>query len=145
MANISTQLSTNLNAALPALLGGQPVQPLVSTADAKVAASTDFRFGAIPAVLVLPLWIATLAFSVLLSRAADKARRASSVGMAQLALVQLGTGAIGAAIVAAVITLDIGLLTWRWDLDFLGLFGFLWLGLAASAWLLLGTIRLLGF
>jgi hypothetical protein len=145
MTNISTQLATNLNAALPALLGGKPVQPLVSTADNKVAASTDFRFSTIPAILVLPLWIATLAFSVLLSRAIDKARRASGFGMTEAALVQLGTGAIGAAIVAAVITLDIGLFTWRWDLDFLGLFGFLWLGLAASAWLLQGTIRLLGF
>jgi hypothetical protein len=145
MTNISTQLATNLNAALPALLGGKPVQPLVSTADSKVAVSTDFRFGTIPAVLVLPLWIATLAFSVLLSRAVDKARLASGLGITQAALVQLGTAAIGAAIVAAVITLDIGLFTWRWDLDFPGLFGFLWLGLAASSWLLQGTIRLLGF
>lgn len=145
MTNISTQLTSNLNAALPALLGGQPSQPLVSAADDKVATSTDFRFGAIPATLVLPLWIATLAFTVLLSRAVDKSRRTTALGMRDAALVEPAVAVVGAAIAAAVITLDVALFTWRWDLDFLGLFGFLWLGLAASAWLLQGTIRLLGF
>jgi len=144
MSNVSTQLSANLNSALPSPLGGQPTQPLVSTADDKVATSTDFRFGAIPATLVLPVWIATLAFSVLLSRAVDKARRSSGLGIVDSSLVEVGISAVGAGIVAAVITLDIALFAWRWDLDFLSLFGFLWLGLAASAWLLQGTIRLFG-
>lgn len=144
MVNISTQLATNLNAAIPALLGGQPAQPLVITTEDRVAVSTDFRFGTTPATLVLPLWIGTLAFSVLMSLAVDRARRTSGMGMTDATLVELGMGAIGSAIAAAVITVDIALFTWRWDLDFLGLFGFLWLGLAASAWLLQGTIRLLG-
>lgn len=149
MTNISTQIATNLNSALPQLTaapGAQQAasQPLVTVAPDVVAAAHDFRFPTIPALLILPVWIATLAFSVLISRAGDKARQAGA-GAIETGIAELAAGVAGAAIAAAVITLDIALFTWRWDLDFVGLFAVLWLGLAASAWLLQGTIRLMGF
>ena len=144
MTNTSTQLATNLNAALPGMLGGQPTQPLVTVAYSAVAATADFRFGSIPATLILPIWIATLAFAALLARAADRVRGTSGLRAVDTALAELGIGALGAVIAAAVITLDIALFTWRWNLDYLGLFGFLSLALLASAWLLQGTIRLVG-
>lgn len=145
MTNISTQLSSNLNAALPALLGGQATPPLVSASVAAVATTTDFRFGTIPASMLLPIWVGTLAFCVLLSRATDRVRHTLGVSAMQTGTLELGISAIGSAITAAVIVLDMALFTWRWDLDFVALFGFLWVGLLASAWLIQGTIRLLGF
>ncbi len=144
MTNIASQLSANLDASLPGMLGGQPSQPLVTTVVATVATAADFRFSVIPAVLVLPIWIATLAFSVLLSRAGASLRRTQGVSAMQGGLVELGVSAIGALIVAVVITLDIALFMWRWDIDFVGLAAFLWIGLLASAWLVQGMIRLFG-
>jgi len=149
IGNLATQMAANLNAALPGMLGGapgagQPPSPLVSMANDNVAASSDFRFGVVPATLVLPLWVATLAFSVLLSRAGNWIRREGGFGAVETGLTELAVGAAGAGLTAAVITLDIALFTWHWDLDFAGLFLFLWLGLLACAWLLQGAIRLFG-
>ena len=141
--NLSTQLGANLSAALPALMGGQPTLPLVAVVSDPVAVSADFRFGIIPATLVLPIWISTVAFSALISRAGDRVRQ--EFGALQVGALELGVAVVGAFIVAGIITLDIALFTWRWDIDFVGLWGFLWLGLVASAWLIQGTIRLLGF
>jgi uncharacterized phage infection (PIP) family protein YhgE len=140
--NLSTQLGANLNAALPALLGGEPAPPLVSVASDPVAASPDFRFGIIPGTLVLPIWIATVAFSALMSRAGDRVRR--RFGALQVGALEAGATVAGAFIVAGIITLDIALFAWHWELDYVGLWGFLWLGLVASAWLIQGTIRLVG-
>jgi uncharacterized phage infection (PIP) family protein YhgE len=149
VTNLASQLGARLNATLPAMLAGgqaagRPAAPLVTVATDNVATSQDFRFGVIPAVLVLPLWVATLAFSVLLSRAGMHLRREGRYGALELGMAELGISVVGAAIAAGVITLDIALFAWRWDIDFAGLFGFLWLGLLASAWLLQGAIRLFG-
>jgi putative membrane protein len=51
---------------------------------------------------------------------------------------------VGAAVTAAVVTLDVALFSWHWDIDFLGLFTFLWLACTAVGWLLLGTVRTFG-
>jgi uncharacterized phage infection (PIP) family protein YhgE len=144
LQNLSSQLSTNLNNALPMLLGGQPVKSLVSVATVSAAVSNDFRFGIIPGTLVLPIWIGTVAFAVLFSKAAGQVRRTPGTNTVQSGIIELGVSAVGAGIVAAVITLDIALFTWRFDMDFLGLFGLLWLGLLASAWIIQGLIRLFG-
>jgi uncharacterized phage infection (PIP) family protein YhgE len=144
VSNLSAQLSSNMNAALPVLQGGQPAPPLVSVTNDNVATSPDFRFPTIPAALLLPLWIATVAFSTLIFLAAKRARRDTAIRPWEMGLVELSVAVAGAAITSAVVTLDLALFTWRWDLDFTGLFGFLWLGLVASAWLIMGTIHLLG-
>jgi hypothetical protein len=149
-ANLQVQLSTSLNAAVPALLGGQqgatePAAPPVTVTPDVVAATTDFRFPAIPGMLVLPLWIAAVAFAALVSRAGIELREKLGMGSVETGMAELAAGVLGTGIAAAVIPLDLGLFTWRWDLDFLGLFAFLWLGMLAAVWLLQGTIRLLGF
>lgn len=141
-ANLASSLGPTLNAMLPAVLAGTPPAPLVTVATDTVAATTDFRFPALPGFLLLPLWIASVAFAALLARAGDTVRSAGSVvrtGVGEVVLV-----AVGAASTAVVVTLDIALFTWHWDLDFLGLFGFLWLALTAIGWLLLGTVRTFG-
>jgi ABC-type polysaccharide/polyol phosphate export permease len=123
----------------------QPATPLVTVTPQAVAASTDFRFPAIPGMLVLPLWMAVVAFSALVSRAGSHLREKLGIGQVETGVAELTVGVIASAVAAAVITLDLGLFMWRWDLDFVGLFAFLWLGVLAMAWLMQGTIRLLGF
>jgi ABC-type polysaccharide/polyol phosphate export permease len=152
VTNLQTQLATNLNAAVQQLLAGQqgatpaqPAAPLVSVTPQVVAASKDFRFPAIPSMLVLPMWVAVLAFAALVSRAGIHLRETLGMSRVDTGIAELVVGIIASGLAAAVITLDLGLFMWRWDLDFLGLFAFLWLGLLAMAWLLQGTIRLLGF
>ncbi|HEV8545361.1 MAG TPA: ABC transporter permease [Candidatus Limnocylindrales bacterium] len=141
--NLAAQIAANINAALPVLAGGAtPQPPLVSVATTNVAPTTDYRFATVPAALLLPLWMATVAFAALLSRAGDRIR--STVGRSRTALVELGTAVLGAGIAATVISLDIALFTWRSDLSVGGLFGLLWLGLTAIALVLLGTIRAVG-
>ena len=150
ITNLTGQISTNINTAVSQMASGQqpgaaqPATPTITVTPENVAATTDFRFPTLPAAMLLPLWIATLAFAVLMSRAGDGARRESGMNPTQMGLAELGAGLIGATIAAAVITVDVALFTWRWDLNLLGLFGLLWVGLVASAWLLQGTIRLLG-
>ncbi len=150
LTNLSTQIAANINTILPQILSGQPnatprTPPLVTVASTLVAATTDFRFATLPVVLVLPLWIATVAFAALLSRVGNKVRRMPGISPVETGLIELSAGLVGSALAAAVITLDIGLFSWRGDLDFAGLFGLLWVGLLAGAWLIQGTIRLLGF
>jgi hypothetical protein len=142
--NLGSQLATSLNAALPALLSGEPPAPaLVSVAAENLAPTPDFRFPTVPAALLLPLWMASVAFAALLARAGDVARLAG--GPARTGLAELAYAVLGAAITAAVVTVCVSTFTWRWDIDLIGLFGFTWLGLTAIAWLVLGTIRLIGF
>jgi ABC-type polysaccharide/polyol phosphate export permease len=150
VTNLQTQLSTSLNAALPQMLGGQqaaaqPDELLVTVTPDVVAATTDFRFPAVPGMLILPLWMAAVACAALVSRAGNHLRDKLGMSPVEVGMAELLAGITGTGIAAAVIALDLGLFTWRWDLNFLGLFAFLWLGLLASVWLLQGTIRLLGF
>src|SRR3954467_8380893 len=78
ITNLTAQLSTNINAAVSQLASGQPgaaqlSAPAITVTPENVAATTDFRFPTLPATMLLPLWIATLAFAVLMSRAGDSA------------------------------------------------------------------------
>ncbi len=144
---LTTQLTANVNTALAELVSGggaaaSPATPLVAVVPVNVAATTDFRFVTLPAALVLPLWAGTLAFAVLFTRAAGPLRK--TTGAVQMALVELGVGALGAAITATVVTADIAFFVWRADLDLLGLFAILWVGFTAMALLLQGAMRLLG-
>jgi uncharacterized phage infection (PIP) family protein YhgE len=143
-ANLAREIPANLNRQLPALTGGAPAPNLVGARDEIVAASADFRWALVPATLVLPLWVGTLAFAVLLSRAVDAARPGLPGGWRTAAL-ELATGAVGAAVVAAVVVIDLALFAWNGRFEVAGLWAFLWLGLTAVAWLLQGLIRLLGW
>lgn len=96
----------------------------------------------IPAALVLPLWIASLAFSVQLARAGNYVR--GSLGAARTSAVEAAVAAVAASLVAAAVTLGLAVFSGHWDINLVGLFGFLWLGLATNAWLLLGMIRAVG-
>lgn len=141
--NLAAQLGATINTALPRLLSGEaPAPALVSVAADTVAVTSDFRFAALPAALLLPLWMAGVAFAVLLARAGDAARRSS--GPARTGLGEMAVAVLGAGSTAAVVTLTIATFTWRWDLDLVALLGFLWLGLLAIGWLVLGTIRVVG-
>jgi uncharacterized phage infection (PIP) family protein YhgE len=143
--NLQSQIVTNLNVSLPGMLSGQPpAAQLVSAAPQVVVASTDFRFPIIPATLMLPIWLGAVAFGVFMSRAGNRLRENKELKPVEVGLAELAAGVIGAALVAAVITLDLRLFTWRWDLDVVGIFTFLWLGALATAWLILGAIRLFG-
>jgi hypothetical protein len=142
--NLGTQLASAINTALPAMLSGEaPAPPLVSVARDDVAATTDFRFAALPAALLLPVWVASVAFAALLTRAGDHVR--AQGGSFRTGLAEMAYAVLGAASTAAIVTLGIAAFTWRWDIDLVGTFGLLWLGLTAIAWLLLGTIRVVGF
>lgn len=143
-ANLAGQLSANLNAALPQLLPGAepPTAPLVNVASTTVAQSADFRFATTIGGLLLPLWVTALAFAALLSRAGNAVRRA--LGTAATVASELILVIVGAAAVAATLTLGIATFGWTWEINLVGLFGFTWLALAAIAWLLLGTIRAVG-
>lgn len=142
-SGLATSLGPTLNAMLPAMLAGtQPATPLVTVATDSVATTPDFRFPALAGFLLLPLWMAGVAFAVLVTRAGDAARSAN--GLVPTGIAEVVVAAVGAALTAAVVTVDVALFSWHWDLDFLGLFGFLWLACTAVAWLLLGTIRALG-
>jgi uncharacterized phage infection (PIP) family protein YhgE len=143
--NLQSQIVTNLNTSLPGMQSGQPpIAPLVSAAPQVVATSTDFRFPIIPAALVLPIWLGAVAFGVFLSRAGNRLRENKDLRPVEVGLAELAVGVIGAVLVAAVITFDLGLFTWHWGLDFVGIFTFLGLGALATAWLILGAIRLFG-
>jgi hypothetical protein len=141
--SIAGQLSANLNATLPALLQGQsPTPPLVTVTTDTVAVTTDARFPSMLGTMLLPLWMAGVAFAVLLSEAGNAIR--ATRGAVRSGLAELAVAAVAAGVVAAVITADVALFTWRSDLDLAGLFGILWLGLLAIAWILVGTVRLFG-
>ena len=140
--NLATSLAANLNASMPALLGGTPAAPTVSVATQTVAATADFRFVTLPGSLLLPLWMAGVAFVVLLSRAGDRVRQTG--GITRTGLAEVAVATIGAALTAVVITLDIALFTWHGDIDLVGLFALLWLGVSAIGWLLLGLVRAAG-
>jgi hypothetical protein len=142
--NLAGQLATNLNAAMSTMLPGAepPTPPLVAVAADTVAPTDDFRFPTVMAALLLPLWMAGVAFSALLARAGDAIRRAH--GGAASAAAELTVAVVGPAIVAAVLVLGLATFTWNWEIDLIGLFGFGWLGLTAIAFLLLGTIRAIG-
>lgn len=143
ITSLASQLSTSLNSALPAMLRGEAPPPtLIAVATDNVAATTDYRFASIPATLLLPLWMAGVAFAALLARAGDQARQAA--GLPWTAVSELAWAVIAAATTAAVVTVSVAAFTWRWDIDLAGLFGLLWLGLTAIAWLMLGTIRIVG-
>ena len=124
------------------MLSGSPSAPLVTVANDTVAATPDFRFATLPGMLLLPLWIAGIAFAALVARAGDRVRAA--FGITRTGSAEVVLAAIGAMLVAAVITVDVALFTWHWDADLAGLFAFLWLGLTAIAWLLLGLVRAFG-
>ena len=142
--NLATQLASNINTALPAMLrGGSPAPTLVSVGVESVAATTDFRFVTVPATILLPVWMASVAFGALLARAGDRDRQ--TAGVAPTGLAEMAYALLGAAVAAAAVTSSIAAFTWRWDIDLAGLFGFLWLGLTAIALLVLGTIRVVGF
>jgi hypothetical protein len=143
-ANLAGQLAANLNAVLPTMLPGAepPAPPLVTVATNTVAVTTDFRFATVMAALLLPLWMAGIAFSVLLARAGDVIRR--GVGVGPTAAAELAVAIVGAGLVAAALVIGLATFTWNWEIDLTGLFGFGWLGLTAVALLLLGAIRAFG-
>src|SRR5918996_1484735 len=143
-ANLAGQLAANLNAVLPTMLPGAepPGPPLVTVTADTVAATADFRFATVMATLLLPLWMAGVAFAALLSRAGDATRR--SAGAAGTAVSEIIVAIVGAGIVAAVLVIGLATFTWNWEIDFIGLFGFGWLGLTAIAFLLLGAMRAFG-
>jgi hypothetical protein len=143
-ANLAGQLAANLNAVLPTMLPGAepPAPPLVTVAANTVAVTTDFRFATVMAALLLPLWMAGIAFSALLARAGDVIRR--GVGVGPTAASELAVAIVGAGLVAAVLVIGLATFTWSWEIDLVGLFGFGWLGLTAVALLLLGAIRAFG-
>jgi len=143
-ANLAGQLEANLNAVLPAMLPGAepPAAPLVTVAADTVAPTADFRFATVMAALLLPLWMAAVAFSALLSRAGDAIRR--SAGAAGSAASEMVVAIVGAGVVAAVLVIGLATFTWNWEIDLVGLFGFGWLGLTAIAFLLLGAVRAFG-
>lgn len=143
-ANLAGQLASNLNAALPQMLPGAetPGPPLVTVASTTVAPATDFRFAPIIGGLLLPIWVSTLAFAALTSRAGNAVR--PSLGTGATAIAELALATVAAAAVAAVLTLGLPTFGWTWEIDLIGLFGFSWLALTAIAWLLLGTIRAVG-
>jgi hypothetical protein len=143
MTNLAGQLAANLNAVVPAIVSGQPpALPAIAVATENLAATPDFRFPALPGTLLLPLWIASVAFAALLSRSGDRVR--ATAGASRTGIAELVVAAVAAGIASAVITLDVALFSWRSDIDLVGLFGLLWLGLIAIGWLLLGTVRLVG-
>jgi putative membrane protein len=141
-ANLAGSLAATLNAMLPGQLAESPTEPLVTVAADTVAMTPDFRFAAMPGVLLLPLWIAGVAFAVLLSRAGDHARRTTGAVRTGVAEVLFAT--LAAAVAAAVVAIDVALFTWRWDLDLISLFALLWLALTAVTWLLVGAVRVFG-
>jgi len=142
-ASLASQLSASLNAVLPALLDGEgPVAPAITVETDTIAASADFRFPALPAGLLLPLWMASVAFAALLATAGDRVR--TTFGALRTGLAELTVVAVAAAAVAVVLAADIALFTWRGDIGIVALSTFLWVGLVAIGWLLLGTIRLVG-
>src|SRR5919106_2255769 len=143
-ANLAGQLATTLNAVLPTMLPGAepPAPPLVTVTADTVAPTDDFRFATVMAALLLPLWMAGVAFSALLSRAGDALRR--TAGLAATAASELTVVGVGAGIVAAVLVISLATFTWNWAIDLVGLFGFGWLGLTAIALLLLGAVRAFG-
>ena len=143
-ANLAAQLSTNLNAVLPTMLPGAepPAPPLVTVEADTIAATADFRFATVMAALLLPLWVAAIAFSALLSRAGDAIR--PTAGSGATAASELAVAVAGAGLVAAVLVVGLATFTWNWEIDLIGLFGFAWLGLTAIAFLLLGAIRAFG-
>jgi uncharacterized phage infection (PIP) family protein YhgE len=142
-AGLATSLGPTLNTILPAMLAGtQPAAALVTIATDTVAATPDFRFPAVAGFLLLPLWMAGVAFAVLLSRAGNAVRVGS--GAVRTGIAEVVVTGIGAALTAVVVSVDIALFSGRWDIDFLGLFGFLWLACTAIGWLLLGAVRALG-
>ena len=143
-ANLAGQLSANLNAVLPTMLPGAepPAPPLVTVAADTIAAADDFRFVTVMAALLLPLWMAGIAFSALLSRAGDAIRR--TAGTVATAASELTVAIAGAGVVAAALVIGLAAFTWNWEIDLLGTFGFAWLGLTAIAFLLFGAIRAFG-
>jgi hypothetical protein len=143
-ANLAGQLEANLNAVLPTMLPGAepPAPPLVTVAADTIATTADFRFATVMAALLLPLWMAAVAFSALLSRAGDAIRR--SAGAAGSAASEMVVAIVGAGVVAAVLVIGLATFTWNWEIDLIGLFGFGWLGLTAIAFLLLGAVRAFG-
>ena len=143
-ANLAGQLATNLNAVLPTMLPGAepPAPPLVTVEADTIAATADFRFATVMAALLLPLWMAGIAFAALLSRAGDAIRR--TVGTAATAASELTLVVVGAGVVAAVLVIGLATFTWNLEIDLIGLFGFAWLGLTAIAFVLFGTIRAVG-
>lgn len=142
--NLAEQLATGLNAALPAMLPGAepPAPPLVSVTATTVAPAGDFRFAAVIGGLLLPVWMAAVAFAALVSRAGDAVRR--MLGRGATALAELTLAAVAAAAVASVLTLGLMTFGWTWEIDLVGLFAFTWLALTAIGWLLVGTIRAIG-
>ena len=141
-ASLASSLAATLNASLPGQLAGAPTLPLVTVAADTVATTPDFRFATLPGFLLLPLWIAGVAFAVLLSRAGDHVRGTAGAARTGVAEALLASGV--AAVAAAVVAIDVALFTWRWDLDLVGLFALMWLALTAITWLLLGTVRTFG-
>jgi uncharacterized phage infection (PIP) family protein YhgE len=141
-ANLATVLASAVGSAATAMQGGTPPASLGTVIPQNLAAARDFRLASAPASLVLPLWVATLAFSLLATRAGDHRRQAS--GVARTGIAELALAGVGGAVTAAILALLVGLCTGLWELDLIGLFGILWLGLVAMSWLVLGTIRAFG-
>ncbi|OGO57675.1 MAG: hypothetical protein A2V85_02930 [Chloroflexi bacterium RBG_16_72_14] len=141
-ASLASSLAATLNAVLPGQLAGTPTEPLVTVAADTVAISPDYRFATLPGFLLLPLWIASLAFAVLLARAGDHARETAGAARAGVAEALFAT--LAAAVAGAVIAVDVALFTWRWDVNLIGLFALLWLALTAVTWLMVGAVRVFG-
>jgi hypothetical protein len=141
-AGLATSLGATLNAVLPAMLAGTAPIPLVTVTADTLATTPDFRFPALAGILLLPLWLASVAFAVLLSLGGNAIR--PTKGAVRTGLAEVAAVVVGASLTGAVVTFDIALFSGHWDIDFVSLFGFLWLACTAVGWLLLGTIRSFG-
>lgn len=86
--------------------------------------------------------LSSVSFAALLARGADRVRPRS--GLVRTAFAELSLVVVGAGIVALAISLSIALFTWRADLDQVALAGFLWLGLVAIGWSIVGLLRVVG-
>lgn len=143
-ANLASQLSTQLNAQLAALLpGGEASTPArVSVATTTVAEADDFRLPSVIGAMLLPLWVSGLAFSVMISRAGDAVRRTAGIGRTVAA--ELAIATVAAGVVATVLTVGLWSITAGSEMNVVGLFAFSWLALAAVAFLMIGAIRAVG-
>jgi hypothetical protein len=145
-ANLAVSLGPVLNAALPSLLAGSPIPPTVTVVADGVAPAPDFRFATLPGTLLLPAWIAAVAFAVLVARAGNAVRSAGdgARSVARTAAAEATLVVVAAGVIALVITADAALFAWTTDFDVPGMFALSWLAFAAIGWLLLGTVRTFG-
>jgi hypothetical protein len=113
-------LAATLNAALPAIQAGAPVEPVVTVATETAATAADFRF-------VAPRSCCCRSDRRRRRRARGAGRRPGSTvgrrrpdGDRRAAFVAL------AAVATPLSSVDVALFTWHLDIDAVGLFAFLW-------------------